>query len=158
MSNIVTYPLEGIEYNAADAAGYFSTRKSGVYSAEDCLLVSLAGGSGLTVGSGQAWVHPTQFTGYSIILYDPETVELPLADGTRPRIDRLVLRFDAVARKSSLMVLQGEPASTPVAPAITRTATVYDLCLAQIKRPAGSLSITAADLTDTRLDEEVCGI
>ena len=33
-----------------------------------------------------------------------------------------------------------------------------DLCLAEIKRPAGSTSVTAADIYDTRADETVCGV
>ena len=35
---------------------------------------------------------------------------------------------------------------------------VYDLCLAEIRRPAGGTSVTAADITDTRADETVCGV
>ena len=83
---------------------------------------------------------------------------LPLADAQRPRIDRVVLRYDAAARKSYLLVLEGTPASTPTAPAISRTNLLYDLCLAQITRPAGSTAITAGNITDTRLDESLCGV
>lgn len=158
MSDIITYPLDGIDYDATDAAGYFATRQSGVYCAEDCFAVSLAGGANLTVSKGLAWVHPSEFTGYSIIQRDAQSLALSAASTELPRIDRIVLRFDAAARKSSLQVLQGTAASSPVAPALTRTALVYDLCLAEIKRPAGSASITASDLTDTRLDEDLCGV
>ena len=35
---------------------------------------------------------------------------------------------------------------------------IYDLCLAEITRPAGSTSITTGQITDTRLDEALCGI
>ena len=35
---------------------------------------------------------------------------------------------------------------------------MYDLCLAEIRRPAGSTEITTADITDTRTDEAVCGL
>ena len=77
----------------------------------------------------------------------------------RSRIDRLVLRYDAAARKTSLTVLTGTPDSaSPTAPEITRTALVYDLCLADIRRPAGSTVVTAADITDTRADEAMCGV
>ena len=77
----------------------------------------------------------------------------------RSRIDRLVLRYDAAARKTRLQVLEGTPDSaSPTAPEITRTALVYDLCLAEIRRPVGSTVVTAADITDTRADEDVCGV
>ena len=35
---------------------------------------------------------------------------------------------------------------------------MYDLCLAEIRRPAGSTEITTANITDTRADEAVCGV
>ena len=57
------------------------------------------------------------------------------ADPARSRIDRVVLRYDAAAKKTSLQVLEGVPNSAgPAAPAITRTELIYDLCLAEIKR------------------------
>lgn len=159
MSAIVTtYPLDGITYDAADAAGYNSARTSGVYSAEEDYTVTPGGGYTVKVSGGRAWVHPAKYAGYSIIKQEPDTLTLPLADAQRPRIDRVVLRYDAAARKSYLLVLEGTPASTPTAPAISRTNLLYDLCLAQITRPAGSTAITAGNITDTRLDESLCGV
>ena len=113
----------------------------------------------VTVSAGQAWVRPARFRGRSIIMEQPETVTLTAADTVRSRIDRLVLRYDATAKKTSLTVLTGTPDSaSPTAPEITRTTLVYDLCLADIRRPAASTAITAADITDTRADEAVCGL
>lgn len=158
MSTITTYPLNGVDYDAADVAAYESTRTSGVYSADEDFAVTAAGGLNVTVSAGRAWVHPSRFAGYSITKREPETVTLPLADGTRPRIDRILLRYDAAARKTSLLILTGDPASAPTAPAITRTELTYDLCLAEISRPAGSTEITTGQITDTRLDESLCGV
>ena len=159
MADIITYPENGITYDADDASGYLSTRLSGVYSADEDFAVTANGGLTVTVSAGQAWVRPARFRGRSIILEQPETVTLTAADAVRSRIDRLVLRYDAAARKTRLQVLEGTPDSaSPTAPEITRTALVYDLCLADIRRPAGSTVITAADITDTRADEDVCGV
>ena len=159
MADIITYPENGIQYYADDASGYLSTRLSGVYSADEDFAVTANGDLTVTVSAGQAWVRPARFRGRSIILEQPETVTLTAADTVRSRIDRLVLRYDAAARKTSLQVLEGTPDSaSPTAPEITRTALVYDLCLAEIRRPAGSTEITAADITDTRADEDVCGV
>ena len=156
---IVTYPLDGPKYDATDAAGYFSTRCSGVYSAEDDFAVTAAGGTSVTVSAGVAWIHPDRWTGYSVLCREEQTLELPAADGIRTRIDRVVLRYDAAARQTRLQVLEGTPDSaSPTAPAITRTALVYDLCLAEITRTAGSTAIAAANLTDTRADDDVCGV
>ena len=159
MADIITYPENGITYDADDASGYLSTRLSGVYSADEDFAVTANGGLTVTVSAGQAWVRPARFRGRSIIMEQPETVTLTAADAVRSRIDRLVLRYNAAARKTSLQVLEGTPDSaSPTAPEITRTALVYDLCLADIRRPAGSTEITAADITDTRTDEAVCGL
>lgn len=159
MSDIITYPENGITYDADDASGYLATRQSGVYSAEEDFAVSISGELSLTVSAGQAWVRPSRFKGRSIIMEQPTTLALTAADPVRTRIDRVVLRYDAAARKTSLQVLEGTPDSaSPTAPAITRTALVYDLCLAEITRPAGSTAITAANLTDTRADEDICGV
>lgn len=159
MSDIITYPENGITYDADDASGYLATRQSGVYSAEEDFAVSISGELSLTVSAGQAWVRPSRFKGRSIIMEQPTTLALTAADPVRTRIDRVVLRYDAAARQTRLQVLEGTPDSaSPTAPAITRTALVYDLCLAEITRPAGSTAITAANLTDTRADEDICGV
>lgn len=159
MADIITYPENGITYDADDAAGYLATRLSGVYSAEEDFSVTAVEGLSVQVSAGQAWVRPARFKGRSIIMAQPETLTLTAADAVRSRIDRIVLRYDAAAKKTSLVVLDGTPDSAaPAAPEISRTELVYDLCLAEIKRPAGSTAVTAADITDTRADETVCGV
>ena len=159
MADIITYPENGITYDADDASGYLATRLSGVYSAEEDFSVTAQGGLSVQVSAGQAWVRPARFKGRSIIMEQPTTVVLTEADPVRSRIDRIVLRYDAAAKKTSLQVLDGTPDSAaPAAPEISRTELVYDLCLAEIRRPAGSTSVTAADITDTRADETVCGV
>ena len=159
MADIITYPENGITYDADDASGFLATRCSGVYCAEEDFAVSPNGDLTVTVSAGQAWVRPARFRGRSIIMEQPETLTLTAADPVRSRIDRIVLRYDAAARKTSLLVLEGTPDSAnPAPPDISRTALVYDLSLATITRKAGSESITAADITDTRADETVCGV
>ena len=159
MADIITYPENGITYDADDASGYLATRLSGVYSAEEDFSVTAQDGLSVQVSAGQAWVRPARFKGRSIIMEQPTTVVLTEADPVRSRIDRIVLRYDAAAKKTSLQVLDGTPDSAaPAAPEISRTELVYDLCLAEIRRPAGSTAVTTADITDTRADEAVCGV
>lgn len=158
MSKIVLYPANGYDFDAADVAAYLAGLTSGVFSGAEDFPVTAAGGLTVTVGAGRGWVHPSRFTGYSITKREADTLALPLADPSLPRIDRIVMRYDAGARAASLQVLQGTASSTPTAPAISRTELTYDLCLAEIARPAGSTSITTGQITDTRLDEALCGI
>ena len=158
MSKIVLYPANDCDFDAADVAAYLAGLTSGVFSSAEDFPVTAAGGLKVTVGAGRGWVHPSRFTGYSITKREADTLALPLADPSLPRIDRIVMRYDAGARAASLQVLQGTASSTPTAPAISRTELIYDLCLAEIARPAGSTSITTGQITDTRLDEALCGI
>lgn len=158
MSKIVLYPANGVDFDAADVAAYLAGLTSGVFSGDEDFPVTAAGGLKVPVGAGRGWVHPSRFTGYSITKREADTLTMPLADPSLPRIDRIVIRYDAGARAASLQVLQGTASSTPTAPAISRTELIYDLCLAEITRPAGSTSITTGQITDTRLDEALCGI
>lgn len=158
MSKIVLYPANGFDFDAADVAAYLAARASGVFSSAEDFPVTAAGGLKVTVGAGRGWVHPSRFTGYSITKRESDTLTMPLADPSLPRIDRIVMRYDAGARAASLQVLQGTASRTPTAPAISRTELIYDLCLAEIARPAGSTSITTGQIADTRLDEALCGI
>lgn len=158
MSKIVVYPANGYDFDAADVAAYLAGLISGVFSGAEDFPVTAAGGLKVTVGAGRGWVHPSRFTGYSITKREADTLTMPLADPSLPRIDRIVMRYDAGARAASLQVLQGTASSAPTAPAISRTELIYDLCLAEITRPAGSTSISTGQITDTRLDEALCGI
>lgn len=158
MSKIVLYPANGFDFDAADVAAYLAGLTSGVFSGAEDFPVTAAGGLKVTVGAGRGWVHPSRFTGYSITKREADTLTMPLADPSLPRIDRIVMRYDAGARAASLQVLQGTASSTPTAPAISRTELIYDLCLAEITRPAGSTSISTGQITDTRLDEALCGL
>lgn len=158
MSKIVLYPANGYDFDAADVAAYLAGLTSGVFSSAEDFPVTAAGGLKATVGAGRGWVHPSRFTGYSITKREADTLTMPLADPSLPRIDCIVMRYDAGARAASLQVLQGTASSTPTAPAISRTELIYDLCLAEITRPAGSTNITTGQITDTRLDEALCGI
>lgn len=158
MSKIVLYPANDYDFDAADVAAYLAGLTSGVFSGDEDFPVTAAGGLKVTVGAGRGWVHPSRFTGYSITKRESDTLTMPLADPSLPRIDRIVMRYDAGARAASLQVLQGTASSTPTAPAISRTELIYDLCLAEITRPAAATSITTGQITDTRLDEKLCGI
>lgn len=158
MSKIVLYPANDCDFDAADVAAYLAGLTSGVFSGAEDFPVTAAGGLTVTVGAGRGWVHPSRFTGYSITKREADTLTMPLADPSLPRIDRIVMRYGAGARAASLHVLQGTASSTPTAPAISRTELIYDLCLAEITRPAGSTAVTTGQITDTRLDEKLCGI
>lgn len=155
---IVTYPLNGIDYDAENAETYLCTRTSGVYSADGHFQASVTGDRQVSISAGLAWIQNTDFAGKSVCNTEPVAVEVPIADGTRPRIDRIVLRFDKAANASSIVLKQGTPSSAPAAPTVERTELVYELGLCTVLVPASSTLVSIGDVTSTLLDETVCGI
>jgi hypothetical protein len=86
------------------------------------------------------------------------TITLPIAaaDATNPRIDRVVLRLDALGERAiEALVVTGEPAATPAAPALVRSGGLYDIGLATLLLPANAETVSA--VTDTRMIAETCG-
>lgn len=155
---IVTYPLNGITYNAEDAETYLSTRISGIYAADDCFDLSITADRTVTIGPGLAWVRNTRFAGKSICNREVLELTIPMADSSRPRTDRIVLRYDKASNKSELTVKTGTPGSAAAAPDVVQTELVYELGLYTVLVAAGSTVVKAADVTDTRLNEQVCGL
>lgn len=155
---IVTYPLNGITYNAEDAETYLSTRISGIYAADDCFDLSITADRTVTIGPGLAWVRNTRFAGKSICNREVLELTIPMADSSKPRTDRIVLRYDKAENKSELAVKTGTPGSAAAAPDVVQTELVYELGLYTVSVAAGSTVIKAADVTDTRLNEQVCGL
>lgn len=155
---IVTYPLNGITYNAEDAETYLSTRISGIYAADDCFDLSITADRTVTIGPGLAWVRNTRFAGKSICNREVLALAIPMADSSKPRTDRIVLRYDKAENKSELAVKTGTPGSAAAAPDVVQTELVYELGLYTVSVAAGSTVIKAADVTDTRLNEQVCGL
>lgn len=157
--SIITYPLNNITYDATDAETYLCSRTSGVFSAEDCFKATATGSSrGITISKGLAWIKNDDFTGKSICNTDNVLISVPIADGNLPRIDRIVLRFSSNANASSIALKQGTPSSRPQAPAVSRTPSLYELALCDIRVPAGSIYVSQSDITSMLLDESVCGL
>lgn len=156
--NIITYPLNGITYDAEDVGTYLCTRTSGVYAKDTNYAVSITGARELTVAPGLAWINSEDFKGVSVCSREAVPLDVPAADTTLPRVDRIVLQFDADANASAIKIKPGTPSAAPEPPAIQQNHRQYELGLATLTVPAGTASITAANLTDTRTDEDVCGI
>jgi hypothetical protein len=81
------------------------------------------------------------------------TIAAPYAGADR--IDRIVARSDFANRKSTLVYLQGEPASSPVAPDLKDDVDGHDIPLAQIAVTSGAGAVSQAMITDER---ELSGI
>ncbi len=97
------------------------------------------------VPTGTAWIEGQLMTNDA-----PLTLPVSTPNATNPRIDRVVVRKDFTSKTFAILVVAGTAGSSPVAPALTRTATVYDLALAQVLVPAAATTISASNITDGR--------
>lgn len=141
------------EYLAEDFAAYFADiLSSGISANGNNFGVTSAGGLNLSVSSGIALIQGRQYQ-------NTATIQLTVSAGnSNPRIDRVVARLDVSARKILLAVVPGAPQGTPTPPALTRNNDYYEIGLANIAVAASAISLSAANITDTRADNSVCGV
>ena len=156
--SIITYPLNGVVYSAEDVATYLCTRTSGVYSKETNFAVSTTGTRQITVAPGLAWINYDDFKGVSVCSREENVLTVPEADNTLNRVDRVVLQFDTSENIAAIKLKTGTPAVAAQPPDILQNHNQYELGLCTISVPAGSTAVTAADITDTRADEAICGV
>ncbi|ACL75204.1 glycine-rich domain-containing protein [Ruminiclostridium cellulolyticum] len=143
------------KYNASDYAAYFgSFIGNGVYpNPGNNLAVTAVGGMNISVAAGKAWIN-----GYYYENTGTFNISIDAADGVLKRIDRIVLRLDHLNRQIVLSVLKGTPASTPTASLLTRTSDIYELGIADILINNGDTAILQGNITDQRLNNDLCGI
>lgn len=155
---IIAYPLNNIEYTAEDAMLSNLPISSGVYAAEDNFDISLNGGMSLSLGTGLAFIRYTTEKGFTVYLDRPEILAFDPSDNVLSRIDRVVLQWVEADNKVNITIKKGTPASTPVPPDRSATASVYELVLYDVRIGAGVTSLSNAAITDQRLNKEVCGL
>lgn len=156
--SIITYPLDGVTYSAEDVATYLCTRTSGVYAKNSNFAASITGTRQVTIAPGLAWMNYDDFKGVSVCSREDTVLTVPDADNTLNRVDRVVLQFDTASNLTAIRLKTGTPAVAAQPPDILQNHNQYELGLCTISVPAGSAAITAADVTDTRADEDVCGV
>lgn len=110
-----------------------------------------ASGLSLSVFAGRAWINGKYF--YNDSEYALPAITPPTGGS---RIDRVILRLNntLAVRSISIQYLTGTAATSPVAPAITRSDDIYDLVLADVAISANATSVT---VTDQRGNANLCG-
>jgi len=142
-------------YNAIDFAAYFGDLVSNgiFYLVADNLKVTASTGMNITVQPGSAWIN-----GYHYQNTTPLDLLISTANGINPRIDRVAIRWDNLARSINLAIITGTPAATPVPSDLTRNADIYELGIADILVPSSVLTISPGNISDTRLNPDLCGL
>lgn len=113
--------------------------------ARNAFATTTTSGLGISVNTGDAILD-----GFRCYADAATALTAATADPSLPRIDLLVFRIDESAHTSTIALITGTPASSPVAPNATKTVGgTYELALYQVRVNAGSSTITS--LTDVRV-------
>lgn len=145
-------------YTADEFAEYFRQFiRNGIFNGGENLQVGTEGKDmKVFIKPGYAWIE-----GY---LYKIDTESLVLEHGTADpelnRIDRVVIRLDKSLEKRYVraFILKGIPAEEPVPAKLTRNDNIYEISLAQVEVIAGKSFIESYQITDERVNNEVCGL
>ena len=145
--------LDGREYTAKDLYRLIGLLVgNGVY-ANELAPTATNENMSITHGSGHAWIGGVAYWNTT-----PFVMDIYTADGSLNRYDSLMLRRDLSNNEVYAVIVQGEYATNPTAPDITRNAEIFDLKICDIYVPAGCTKITQDQIIDTRLDSSVCGV
>ena len=137
-------------YDASDVAGFLKKFfTNGVFN--NSLGVSANDNMTVSVAIGNANINGYSYENTETLVLDIDASDIELG-----RIDSVIVRLDLTNRQIITMILQGQYATTPSQPTITRSGNIYDLRLANISIPAGATRITADMITDTRFGAD-CG-
>lgn len=167
MAEIYSFPNNQDEYTGAEhVMRWHHGRTSGVFGAANNAAVAAGGGMNVTVSDGLGWLANRD--GNGIVWWnDTEsttgaklTLAVDTADGALNRIDRVVVSWPTTnyVARPTISILKGTASSAASAPALTNSGTLRQISLAKITIPAGTTAITAAMITDERMDGSVCGI
>lgn len=144
-------------YNAESFNTYFEglISSNGIFeNVRGSFIVSAAdSGLAVNVATGKALVNSCWVVNDSV-----ETITLDTAHNLLPRYDKIGLLWDETNRNITLRKVTGTPASSPVKPAPTRTATQYEIILAYVYIAPNATSLSAANITDCRYDTNICGV
>lgn len=151
------FPIYDRDYMASDLREVYKTFFSnGVFMDTDQALQITAGdGMNVLVAAGNCNINGT--IGYE---KNQRMLTIQASDTTYDRIDTVVLRWNANVemRNIDLYVKTGVAQQVPVRPTLTRSETVFELGLGDVFVNKGAGAISAARITDTRLENERCGM
>ena len=124
--------------------------KNGVFNGQ--MQVTANNDMSVTVAPGYGYIN-----GKHRHFLTPTTLDIEIASGTLDRIDAVMLRRNETERQIHLVIVKGGNAQSPVAPVPVREGAIYDMKLAEIYIAAGTVRITQAEISDTRMNAAVCG-
>lgn len=143
------------EYVADDFARYFRAFiSSGIFMKDPTNLQVIANGDmTVTLKPGKMIIKGYRYDNTADIIIDIDP-----ADGVLGRIDRVSATWSQEDRDIHYTLQKGTPSYEPVAPACRRSEEYKDYVVADIYVAAGAIKIQQQNITDQRLNSDVCGL
>ena len=158
-SEIIGYDIENMPvFDRAEEASFFAKYFSefisnGVFPNPSTNMQVLANeGMKVSVDVGVCYIN-----GYMGWVETAEVLNIEESE-EHARIDRVVARLDFLDRTIKLFVKKGTPAGNPIAPEIQRDYDIYEIGLADIRVNSDTIEILQENITDLRLNTDLCGI
>ena len=158
-SEIIGYDAENMPvFDRAEDASFFAKYFSqfisnGVFpNSSTNMQVLQIEGMNVKVDEGECYIN-----GYMGWVAPAEILEIEESD-VQSRIDRIVARLDFTTKDIHLVVKKGTPLGNPVPPDLQRDYDIYEIGLADVRVNANVIEITQENITDLRLNTELCGI
>lgn len=141
-------------YNAEDVTSYLNQLVgNGVFpNPSTQLQVRPGSGMNIIVSAGSGWIN-----GHKMVNTSDLTLTVESSDPILNRIDDVIFYVDFNLREMGIEMKTGIEAVTPVPLAMTRNSSRYEMCLAQITVNKQITNVTAAMITDTRGNSNLCG-
>ncbi len=155
---MTAWPLDNTEYTAEAIGAWSGTRTRGVFSAEGCFAVTAAGGFGIQISPGLAWLKAAEYWGIAVLEKVAAARQIEVGSGLLPRYVAVVLQYDKTANDVRLTLRYGDYSDAPAKPQPVRDEYYDEIILASILQPAAAVEITQANITDERLNEAMCGL
>lgn len=139
------------KYNAKSLTEFFIPFfTNGIFN--NGLKVIQSSGMKIKISAGKAFIN-----GHIYENTDDLEKTISISDGEQSRIDNVVIRLDELNRTMQCEIVEGDYATNPVAPVLTRNTNVYDIRIAKINVSAGVAEITTSMIEDCRFNSIDCG-
>lgn len=135
-------------YNAEDISTIFNgVITDGIFAAwgGSFVVSAVASQMNVSVATGRAWFNDTWTSSDSAIV-----LAIDAAEAVLNRIDLVILEVDKSTsiRANSIKVVKGTPASTPVAPTLTTSGTLFQYALCEVYVGAAVTSLVQGNITN----------
>lgn len=152
----MVFPLDNTEYTASAMGAWCATRTRGVFSSEEHFKVTADGTMTLTVHPGLAWMKMDKWWG--CCFFEEESITLAVTPPVTKEkaVYAVTLRLDKMENKADIYIKT--EAMENAKPLPLRNDVYEELIVAYVDVQRGQTSLASIHITDTRMNESLCGV